>query len=111
MAGKTKKEKTEEEVPVTLESINADLQAFKEEVMARLPMQPLVPVHAILPSTDPEDVKIPDTPAENDITFIFHDRFKEPRTFNQSDNGPEWRDLANSFHENNSAQIKKRIDK
>lgn len=99
-----KKEKT------TLKSLKKDFEDFKAEVFKRLPIQPLLPVHGFAPVHVPEDVMIPETPAETSITFTFHDRFKEARTFTEADNGPEWREMANAFQSNNESQIKKRED-
>lgn len=104
-------DETEKEEKLTLKSLDKQFREFKEEVFKRLPVQPLVPVHGVAPTANPEDVVIPETPAENEIVFHFHDRFKEPRSFNEEDNGPDWREIANSFHENNIDQIKKREDK
>ena len=110
MKEKSEKKVVENEQTLTLESLNENLEAFKAEVMKRLPMQPLAPVHSVNPVVNPLDVSIPEEQAKSEISFILHDRFADVRVFNEENNGKEWRDLANQFHRVNERQIKKRKD-
>lgn len=101
-------DETEKEEKLTLKSLEKQFREFKEEVFKRLPVQPLPPVHGFSVVGDP--VTIPDKQPKNSVTFHFHDRFSSPRSFNEETNGKDWANLANSFHENNQAQISKRTD-
>lgn len=101
-------DETEKEEKLTLKSLKKDFEEFKAEVFKRLPVQPLPPIHGFAIVARPEDVVIPESPAEDHITFHFHDNFKESRTFSEAVNGPEWRDAADNFHEINERQISKR---
>lgn len=103
-------EDTPEEVKLTLKSLNMDFQEFKKEVLARLPMQPLAPIHGVLHTAKPEDVALPAEPAKVSTTFIFFDRFTTPRVFSEADHGESWRDLANDFYQINQRQIRRRED-
>lgn len=100
----------QEETKLTLKSLKKEFDDFKKYLETRLPAQPLPPIHGVAPIADPKDVKIPEKEAENAIVFHFHDRFTSSRAFSQENNGENWRELANTFHQNNITQIKKRED-
>lgn len=104
-------ETTQPEEKLTIKSLKKELDAFKEEVFKRLPPQPLPIIHGLQNATNPDDVRVPKTPAEKEIIFHFHDRFTGPRTFSEEINGEDWRELANNFQNINQSQIKKREDK
>lgn len=98
-----------EEEKLTLKGLKKELDAFKEEIIKRLPVQPLAPVHGFAVAGSP--IEIPNEVPKHSITFSFHDRFKEAREFSEEINGEDWVGLANAFHQNNQAQIKSREDK
>jgi hypothetical protein len=101
----------EDNKPVTIKSLKKEFDLFKQEVLARLPDLPLAPVHSVRPNINPEDVAVPKEAASESITFHFVDRFAKPRTFSEQENGAEWRELAQQFHDSNQDKIKKRDDK
>lgn len=103
-------EEEKKEEKLTLKSLKKELDEFKDEIFKRLPAQPLPPVHGFAVSVNANDIAIPETPAETKIIFHFSDRFISPREFSEAENGPEWRELANAFHNNNTDKIKKRED-
>lgn len=106
-------EQTQKEERVTLKSLKKEFDDFKvwvaEELTKRLPEQNLPPVHGFAHKINPEDVSASETPAKSSITFNLTGKFEAPRTFSEETNGPKWRELAQSFYENNSHKINKRI--
>lgn len=107
------KDDTVDEVPeekVTLKSLNKKFEEFKLEILSRLPLQPLAPVHSLINIANPSDVAVPSVPAEKEITFYFHNRFTQPRSFSEETNGSDWHELANQFQLVNETQIVRRED-
>jgi hypothetical protein len=103
-------DETQQEEKLTLKSLKKELDAFKTEVLSRLPPQPLPPVHGFAHAVNPSDVAIPETEAEMKIVFHFADRFTPAREFSEETHGGKWRIIANEFHQNNTDKIKRRED-
>lgn len=98
----------EEETKLTLKSLKKEFEDFKEWVAERLPQQNLKPVHGITEKIEP--VVIPKEPAVNAIRFHLTHKEIPVREFNEETHGEDWREIANTFHENNLHMIRSRED-
>ena len=98
----------DENKPVTIKSLKKEFDAFKAEVLSKIPEQNLKPVHGITEHIDP--VNIPNEAAESMIIFHTTDKVNSIRTFTPEEHGDSWKEIANEYHRNNIGVIRKRED-